>query len=79
MARPAFWAPIFAWFRQGSKEFAQALPALPGSIRVVEEPGTLGNPTQQIVTEQSGALNDLMDKYDSRRHDYGDHGRGIER
>jgi hypothetical protein len=52
MARPSFMSPIYAWFRQGGKEVGQALPALPTSIRPVEEVGTLGNPTQQLATEQ---------------------------
>jgi len=38
-----------AWLRQGHKEIAQALPATPQSIRVVEEPGLAGNPTPQEV------------------------------
>ena len=38
-----------AFLRQGAKEVAQALPALPDSIRIVEEPGAIGNPTPQEV------------------------------
>jgi hypothetical protein len=34
-----------AFFRQGLKELAQIVPAFPESVRVVEEPGALGNPT----------------------------------
>lgn len=41
-----------AFLRQGAKELAQVLPALPDSVRVVEEPGTLGNPTPQMVTQE---------------------------
>jgi hypothetical protein len=54
--RPAFTAPLYAALRQGAKELAQALPALPDSIRPVEEPGTLGNPTQQMVTQEIGTV-----------------------
>jgi hypothetical protein len=44
-----------AWLRAGFKELAQALPAFPDShVRPVEEPGLVGNPTPQIVTEQMG-------------------------
>jgi hypothetical protein len=50
--RPSFGAPLSAALRQGAKEIAQALPAFPESVRPVEEPGTLGNPTQSLVTEQ---------------------------
>lgn len=50
--RPTFSAPLYAALRQGAKEIGQALPAFPESTRVVEEPGTLGNPTPQQVTSQ---------------------------
>lgn len=50
--RPAFSAPLWAAARQGAKELSQALHAFPDSVRVVEEPGTIGNPTSQMVTEQ---------------------------
>lgn len=49
-SRPAFSAPLYAALRQGAKEAAQVLPAFPSSIRPVEEMGTLGNPTPQMVT-----------------------------
>lgn len=42
-----------AW-RQGLKEVGQALKALPDSMPIVEEPGTLGNVTPQVVTQQMG-------------------------
>ena len=80
--RPSFTSPLYAFLRQGSKELGQALQALPGSIHVVEEPGTLGNPTQQMVTEESGMLRDkksILDRYDSRSFDRGDQDRGVER
>jgi hypothetical protein len=49
--RPAFTAPLYAALRQGSKEIAQnVLPAFPTSARPVEEMGTLGNPTPQMLT-----------------------------
>ena len=62
--RPAFSAPLYAALRQGAKEAAQALPAFPDSVRPVEEPGTLGVPTQQMVTEQS-APRDAPQSYQS--------------
>jgi hypothetical protein len=43
-----------AFLRQGGKELSQALPAFKDSIQVVEEPGTIGNPTPQQVTQQTG-------------------------
>lgn len=82
MSQPSFWAPLLAALRQGSKEVGQALPALPTSIKVVEEPGTLGNPTQQMVTEQSRGedlLDRVRDRYDSRRDDRGDQGSDLDR
>jgi hypothetical protein len=80
--RPAFSAPLWAALRQGSKELAQALPALPDSIRPVEEPGTMGNPTPQQVTEQSRSESEfqkLLDRYDSRSLERDDPDRGIDR
>lgn len=41
-----------AFARQGFKELAQVIPATPESVRVVEEPGAIANPTPQIVTRQ---------------------------
>jgi hypothetical protein len=82
LERPSFFAPIWAWFRQGGKEFGQALPATKESIQVVEEPGTLGNPTQQMVTEQSGTLGGFsreLDKYSSRARDRGEPEQVMER
>lgn len=35
--------------RQGLKELAQIVPAFPDSVRAVEEPGQIGNPTPQEV------------------------------
>ena len=69
--RPAFSAPLYAALRQGAKEAGQALVALPESIRPVEEPGTLGNPTQQMVTEQSApqqarSYDSLLESYAAR-------------
>lgn len=52
-SRPAFDAPLYAALRQGAKEVGQALQAFPDSVRTVEEPGTLGNPTPQMVTAQA--------------------------
>jgi hypothetical protein len=81
MARPSFFAPLMAWIRQGSKEFGQAIPATRDSIRVVEEPNTLGNPTPQMQTFEAGSLRDrnILDRYDSRTYDRDDRDHGIER
>lgn len=80
--RPSFTSPLYAWLRQGSKEIAQAVPALPNSIRVVEEPGTLGNPTQQVLTEESGALREkksILDRYNSERFERREREQGMDR
>ena len=82
LSRPSFESPLYAFVRQGSKELGQGLPALPGSIRVVEEPGTLGNPTQQVLTEESGALREkrsIFDRYNSEKFDRSERERGIDR
>ncbi|MBY0589147.1 hypothetical protein K2X85_18385 [bacterium] len=65
-SRPAFMAPIYAAARQGLKELAQYLPAFPENPRPIEEPGMMGNPTQQMVTEQSGTLDRLHEKLDQQ-------------
>ncbi len=69
-SRPSFTAPLLAAIRQGSKEFSQnLLPAFPDSARPIEEPGTLGNPTPQMITEQIGTLegyNQMLDSYASQ-------------
>lgn len=72
MARPAFMAPIYAWLRQGTKEVAQALPAFPNSIRPVEEVGMMGNPTQQMVTQQVKG-----EDFQALLQKYADRGQGI--
>jgi hypothetical protein len=82
MHRPNIDAPLWAAVRQGGKEAAQIIPALPGSVRVVEEPGTLGNPTPQMITEESGTMRErtsFFDRYDSRSADHTNgHDRDIE-
>ncbi len=68
-SNPSFSAPLWAAARQGSKEFAQYLPAFPDNPRCVEEPGTLGNPTQAMVTEQIGSTDSyhqMLDSYTAR-------------
>jgi len=80
--RPAVTAPLYATVRQGDHEFAQGLPALPTSIRIVEEPGTLGNPTPQMITEEMGTLKDynrLLDRYSSRGQERNGPEQGMER
>jgi hypothetical protein len=67
--RPSFSAPLYAALRQGAKELAQALPAFPESIRPVEEAGTLGNPTPQMVTQEIGTVHGydrMLDMYAER-------------
>jgi hypothetical protein len=81
-SRPAFSAPLWAAARQGAKELSQALPALPDSIRPIEEPGAMGVPTQQMVTDESrGSENfkSLLARYDSRVNERDEPERGIER
>lgn len=80
--RPSFWAPLLAAGRQGTKELAQVLPAFPDSVRPIEEIGTLGNPTQAMLTEEIGTVHGFQ----SRLNDYAARGvdrepqeRGIER
>jgi hypothetical protein len=45
---------MYAFTRQGAKEFAQVLPAFPDSVKPVEELGTMGNPTQLSVNQEQG-------------------------
>lgn len=61
---------LAAMGRSGLKELGQVLVAFPDSnIRPVEEPGLVGNPTQQIVTQEMGAgreYNDMLERYADR-------------
>ncbi len=71
---------LMAWMREGFKELAQALEAFPGQgIHHVEEPGLLGNPTPQIVTNEMGAATyqDLLREASQRGGQEPD--RGMER
>ena len=80
--RPAFSAPLYAALRQGSKELAQILPAFPESVRPIEEPGTLGNPTAQMITEEMGTLKGydrMLDAYASRGNERDAPEQGMER
>ena len=52
MSQPPVGSTLKAWLRQGAKEAAQALQALPDSIKVVEEPGMPGNPTSYEITQE---------------------------
>lgn len=66
---PSVSAPLLAALRQGAKELAAILPAFPESVGIVEEPGTMGNPTPQLVTEQISAgqdSNSMLDAYAAR-------------
>jgi len=69
-----------AFIRQGHKELTQVLPAFPDSVRPVEEPGLVGNPTPQIVTQEMGAgYQDMLQDYASRGGNDQEQERGIER
>ena len=81
-SRPAFSAPLYAAFRQGDKEFAQILKAFPDGIQLIEEPGTLGNPTAQMISEEIGTLkgyNRMLEKYADRESERDSPDRGMER
>jgi hypothetical protein len=51
-----------AMLRLGGHELTQALAAFPDSnIRPMEEQGTIGNPTPQIVTQEMVGLKQILD------------------
>jgi hypothetical protein len=80
--RPSFMAPLWAAVRQGGKEIEQILPAFPDSVRCVNEPGTLGNPTMQMVTAEMGTLNGydrMLDHYASQGHEERENEKEMER
>jgi hypothetical protein len=53
-----------AMIRAGFKEIAQALVAFPSSsIHPIEEPGLVGNPTQPMVTEQMGGVENVSPEF----------------
>ena len=63
---PSVIAPLLPLGRQGLDEIGKILPAFPDSVRCVNEPGTLGNPTMQIVTEQmrgAESYEQMLDHY----------------
>jgi hypothetical protein len=67
--QPSFSAPLWAALRQGAKELSQILPAFPEGVRVVEEPGMMGVPTQYEVNNQLGAgrdIDNMLDTYAAR-------------
>ena len=78
--RPAFWGPLKAAWRQGLKEIAQYLPAFPENPRPIEEPGTMGNPTPVMVTDQlraeSRIRQDSSNIHDERLDRYAARGDG---
>jgi len=80
--RPSFWGPLQASWRQGLKELAQYLPAFPDNPRPIEEPGTMGNPTPPMVTDQlRGELNQdhgKANEYDRLLERYASRGEGNE-
>jgi hypothetical protein len=81
-SRPSFSAPLYAAMRQGAKEIAQVLPAFPESVRPVEEAGTLGNPTQAMVTQEIGTVHGFQERledYAARGQDREQQERGMER
>lgn len=60
MDRPPIGAgALQAFVRQGFKEVAQVIPAFKDSVQVVEEPGTVGNPTPRDVDRQKAAELDV--------------------
>jgi hypothetical protein len=59
-------ATLWAAWRQGLKELAQALPAFPGSVRPVEELGGFANPTQMEVSNDKGEYQQWLE---SRRQE----------
>jgi hypothetical protein len=80
--QPSFSAPFWAAWRQGLKELGQALPAFPDSIRPVEELGTMGNPTQAMVTQEIGTFpgyQAMFDSYANRTPGHDNDERGMER
>ncbi|HEY2787363.1 MAG TPA: hypothetical protein VGJ05_20575 [Fimbriiglobus sp.] len=67
--QPSFSAPLWAALRQGAKELSQVLPAFPESVRIVEEPGMMGVPTQYEVNHQLGVgrdIDNMLDTYAAR-------------
>ena len=53
---------LMAMVRLGGHELTQVLAAFPESnIRPMDEPGTFGNPTPQIVTSQVLGLKEILD------------------
>jgi hypothetical protein len=54
-------ATMWAAWRQGLKELAQALPAFPTSVRPVEELGGFANPTQMEVSQDKGEYQRWLD------------------
>lgn len=55
-----------AMFRAGLKELAQALPAFPESVRPVEEPGLVGNPTPQEVVRDKQSYDAMLAGFTAR-------------
>jgi len=67
---------FMAMLRLGGHEITQALAAFPDSnIRPMDEAGTFGNATPQIVTQEMGmSYVDMLDQAASRRHEDRDRG-----
>ncbi|HEX4132933.1 MAG TPA: hypothetical protein VHZ24_23070 [Pirellulales bacterium] len=82
-SRPSLTAPLWAAARQGGKEFAPILKAFPDSIGIVEEPGTIGNPTAQLVTQEirggDSTFDQLLDAYGGRGQGHDGQERGVNR
>jgi hypothetical protein len=81
-SRPCFSAPLYAAGRQGTKEIAQLLKAFPDGVQLIEEPGTLGNPTPQMITEDMrtpAGYKRMLEKYASRESERDTPERGMER
>ena len=65
-----------AMLRLGGHELTQALAAFPDSnIRPMDEAGTVGNATPQIITQEMGmSYVDMLDQAASRRNEDQDRG-----
>lgn len=80
--RPSFSSPLYAGLRQGVKELTPLLKAFPDSMHPIEEPGTLGNPTMQMVTEQmrgTESYEQMLDRYAGKEHEGPEREQEIER
>ena len=81
-SRPAFSAPLLCRIPTRRQGISQILKAFPDGIQLIEEPGTLGNPTAQMISEEIGTLkgyNRMLEKYADRESERDSPDRGMER